>query len=231
MSDWGQMADSLADAATGIALAAVSLIVSNQYVDLADNYETLYEDQRLFYYNNFQANGELPFNSELFMVPFYVPLYSGATSASSLYYFNPELAAVKANWQPSFQRHLQMFNVENLNPLVPSAADLAGIIDDWDSYYFRYEEHRRDVYNARRFAQQMDSLSYGVKEGAMVERGLASSFAVFDEASGQLSSFVSSVGNGLSTYVGQQKGYNDIMQAPKAIQDDAIFHSNFEAAK
>ena len=230
MADYGMIASDIIDAAVGLAIVALSDWVERSYINLANGYYQLYSQQGDFYYNNFQANGELPLNTELFAVPFYVPLYSGANPSSSLAYFNPQLQFQTSNWQPTFQNHLNMFNSQDANPRVPSAVGLAEISDDWGSYYFRYEEHRRDVYNLRRYAQQMDSLSYGVKEAAMVERGLASSFAVFDEANGQLVSSINTMGNGIMGFMGANRANGSLAPAATQAQRGSNFDTSYEYA-
>ena len=235
MADYGQIAANIADAAAGVAYAILMAYIADNYIDLANDYYDLYKQQRQFYYDNFQIQGELPLNNELYGVPFYLPLYSdsgtfvqnGVTTNSSLFYLNPELAQLKANFTETFQNKLRMFNSADLNPVVPTALDLAEISDDWVSYFFRYEEHRRDVYNARRWAQQMDSLGFGVKEGAQVERGLATSFMVFDEANGQLTSSIDSLADGYFGYAAYRKEAKELLETPKA-QPDRIFSSGFD---
>jgi hypothetical protein len=180
---------------------AAQLILAAQYINLADNYYDLYKEQRDYYYNNFQANGEAPLNSEVFAVPFYTPDYVGLTNASVLYYFPTEFNQVTvANFAENLGNHRRMFFSANVIPADTVKVDIAELHDDWYDYQFRYEEHKRDVYNARRWAQQMDSSSFGVKEGAQVERGLATSFQVFDEANGQMISGINSITNGLAAY-------------------------------
>lgn len=240
MADYGQIAANIADAAAGLAYAAVMTYVANNYVDLANDYFDLYQHQRQFYYSNFQLNGEAPINFELFGVPFYVPLYNGALvyvsngviTNSSLFYYNAEETFLVTNFTETFQNHLKMFNSADLTPKVPRDLDFAEIGDDWRSYFFRYEEHRRDVYNARRYEQQMDSLSYGVKEGAMVQRGLATSFERFDSANGELTGSINSLANGYFGYTAYRKEAKELMEIPKAErqQERSIFSSGFELA-
>lgn len=237
MSDTFEAAVIAADTAAGAAYAALMTVIGFQYVDLANNYYDLYKEQRNFYYNNFQAAGELPFNTELYAVPFYVPLYdpsgtylnNGTTLNSSLFYYTNEVNIVANNFTETFQNHLRMFNSGDVNPAVPTFIDLSEIGDDWLSYMFRFEEHRRDVTNSRRFAQNMDSLSYGVKEGAMVERGLATSFLVFDEAQGQLVSSINTLADGYFGYSAYRKEVKEILETPKAIPD-RIMGSNFDTS-
>lgn len=226
-----------ADTAAGIAYAILMTTIASQYVDLADDYYDLYKQQRLYYYTFFQQQGELPLNNALFAVPFYVPLYTsggtytieGALVHSSLFYYNPEFALLQSNFQENFQNHLRMFNSADLNPIVPTNLDLAEINDDWLSYMFRYEEHRRDVYNARRYAQQMDSASYGVKEGAQVERGLATSFLQFDEAQGNLVSSVNALSDGYFGATAYRNQVREMLETPKAVPD-RIMASNFDTS-
>lgn len=226
-----------ADTAAGIAFAILISLVAGDYIDLANDYYHLYRDQRNFYYNNFQLQGEAPLNNELYGVPFYVPLYdstgvwisNGVTTRSSLYYWRTQ-----ANYQDTtvfpttLTNHLLMFNA-NLSLVTPALFELSEINNDWATYYYNYEEHRRDVYNARRYAQQMDSLSYGVKEGAQIERGLATSFAAFDEAQGHLVSAMNTTVDDVSAGIGYVRQIREQLEIPKA-KPDGIIRSNFDTS-
>lgn len=224
-----------ADTAAGIAFAVLISLVANDYIDLANDYYHLYRDQRNFYYNNFQVSGEAPLTNELYAVPFYVPLYdstgtwvsNGVVTHSSLYYYRPQ-AFFQANtvFTNTLPHHLLMFN-SSLNLATPVLFELSEISDDWATYFYRYEEHRRDVYNARRYAQQMDALSYGVKEGAQIERGLATSFSAFDEAQGHLVSAMNSTVDDVSTHLGYVRQIREQLEIPKAMPD-GIMRSNFD---
>lgn len=237
MADTFEAAVIAADTAAGVAYAILMAYVSDSYISLANDYYDLYKGQRDFYYNNFQAAGESPFNAQVYATPFYVPLYdpsgvytnNGTTLNSSLFYYTAEVTTLANNFTETFRNHLRMFNSDDLSPNVPTSIDLSEIGDDWLSYMFRYEEHRRDVYNARRYEQQMDSLSYGVKEGAMVERGLATSFLTFDEAQGQLVSSVNTLADGYFGYSAYRKEVKELLEVPKATTD-RIMGSNFDTS-
>lgn len=222
MADTFQGAALSIDVVVGAAYAIFMAYTAQNYIDLARDYYRLYQDQRLYYYNNFQLHGEAPLNSEVFAIPFYIPDYVGVTPGSSLYYFSSELNFQKANFAPSFANHLRMFNSQDMSPAVPSDVDLAEITDDWNSYYFRYEEHKRDAHNARRYAQMMDSSAYGVKEGASIERGLAASFQQFDEANGQLVSSVNHAADGYFGYSAYSKNVNEMLETPKATRATGV---------
>ena len=199
--------DSYADTIEwGIALAAVvvSIAIAENYINLANNYYADYSVMRNFYYNTFQQQGELPFTNETFGLAFYAPDYIGVNNVGYLppgawYLFNPELVSRTANITATQGRYGSRYSAP-LEVAGSAPMDVASITDDWNSYMNRYEEHKRDVFNARWWASRMDALSYGNKEAAMTERGLATSFAVFDNASGELESNINSIGNGLASY-------------------------------
>lgn len=226
-----------ADTAAGAAFAVLISLVANDYIDLANDYYHLYRDQRNFYYNNFQVSGEAPLTNELYGVPFYVPLYdatgtwisNGVITYSSLHYYRPQ-AFFQANtvYGTTLTNHLLMYN-SNLLIQVPALFELSEISDDWATYFYRYEEHRRDVYNARRYAQQMDTLSFGVKEGAQIERGLATSFSQFDEAQGHLVNAMNASVDDVSTHLGYVRQIREQLEIPKA-KPDGIMRSNFDTS-
>lgn len=226
-----------ADTAAGVAFAILITLVANDYIDLANDYYHLYRDQRNFYYNNFQLQGEAPLTNELYGVPFYVPLYdsggtwvsNGIVTHSSLFYYRPQ-AFFQANtvFGTTLPNHLLMFN-SSLLLQVPVLFELSEISDDWATYFYRYEEHRRDVYNVRRYAQNMDALSFGVKEGAQIERALGTSFAVFDEAQGRLVNAMNSTVDDVTSHIGYVRQIREQLEVPKA-KPDGIMRSNFDTS-
>lgn len=218
MADIFQGAGLAADVISAVTYVLIYEYIQSEYIKLADDYYDLYKDERDFYYNVFQQTGEGPLNAEVFAEPFYTPEYAGVLNTSSLFYFNPWLANLKTNFPETLARKHRMFNVPDINFInFPSlATDMAAIDDDWKSYMFRYEEHKRDVLNERRWTHQMDSSAYGVKAGAQATEGLATSFRVFDDANGQLVSSVASLGNGLATYNAYNRKMNTFVDSVEA---------------
>jgi len=227
MADYFQGAEFAAETAIGFLVANAINDVQNDYNTLATNYFTDYQTQREFYFSNFQLSGEAPFATEQFGVIFYDPDYIGVFNTGyfppgAWYLFRPELANrlgalgdtfVDGYWQTFASRYTPGGVTINQEISGTFAVDVGSIRDDWDSYMNRYEEHKRDVWNEKRWADQMGSLSYGVKEAYSVERGLGTSFGVFDEAQGKLISADSSLVNGLATFAGYR-------QMQKALRDD-----------
>ncbi len=226
MADYFQGAEFAAETVVGFLVANAINNVQDKYNTLAQNYYNLYATQRNFYYTNFQANGEAPFATEQFGITFYTPDYVGVNHTGyfppgAWYLFNPVLTARDAALGNTvsfgyWQRYSQRYSPNGQASVEISgtfAMERAAIFDDWNSYMNRYEEHKRDVYNERRWTDQMGSLSYGVKEAYTVERGMGTSFAQFDEAQGNLISADSSVLNGLATFAGYRR-----MQ--KAVRED-----------
>lgn len=205
-----------------IAVTAQLNIIQTAYDTLAKNYYTLYKTQRDFYFNNFQVSGELPFVTEQFGVAFYGPDYGSTNHVGYLppsvgFLFYPQEAnRIASLGSPTTAGYWSRYGSRYGSSQEQAGSyfmDLASLVDDWSSYQFRYEEHKRDVLNERRWASQMGALSYGVKEAYNVESGLGTSFQVMDEAQGQLISQDSTIVNGLATYIGNK-------QARKALKED-----------
>jgi hypothetical protein len=222
MADIGQIAEAAAELALAGAVTIALGIAQSKYNDIASDYYTLYKIQRDFYFDNFQLSGEAPFATEQFGVPFYVPDYVGTFHAGYLppgvwnLYYPQALNRISALGTPSSNGYWKRYGSRYNAPQEQGGSyfmDLANTLDDWASYQNRYEEHKRDIFNERRWASQMGSLSYGVKEAYTVERGLGTSFQVFDEAAGQLISEDSTILNGLSTFAGYR-------QMQKALRED-----------
>ena len=235
MADYAQAAEFLAETVVGLLVANEVNNVQNDYNTLATNYFNLYQTQRNFYFNNFQLSGEAPFATEQFGITFYTPDYVGANHVgylppSAWYLFQPELTnrtsalgsiSVNGYWQGYSSRFTP--NGASVQQEVSGtfAMDFAAILDDWNSYMNRYEEHKRDVFNERRWSNQMGSLSYGVKEAYTVERGLGTGFEVYDQAQGQLISADDTVLNGLATFAGYR-------QMQKALREDLGTLSDYQ---
>jgi hypothetical protein len=227
MADYFQGAELAAETAIGFLVANEINNVQSKYNDLATDYFNLYQTQRQFYYNNFQLNGEAPFATEQFGITFYAPDYTGTFHTGyfppgAWFLFNPEVtnrvAALGTNtangyWADYANRYTPTSIAPAFEVSSTFATELASILDDWNSYMNRYEEHKRDVFNERRWANRMGSLSYGVKEAYTVERGLGTAFGDFDEAQGHLISADATLLNGLSTFAGYRS-----MQ--KALRED-----------
>jgi len=227
MADYGQIAEFAAETVVGFLVANAVNNVQNDYNNLATNYFNLYQTQRNFYFNNFQLNGEAPFATEQYGITFYTPDYigvfhSGYFPPGTWYFFNFEInnrlnligSPIADGYWPGYaSRYTPNSDAIQLEISGTFNMEVAAILDDWNSYMNRYEEHKRDVFNERRWANQMGSLSYGVKEAYTVERGMGTAFSDYDKAQGQLISADSTVLNGLATFAGYR-------QMQKALRDD-----------
>jgi hypothetical protein len=196
-----------------------------------------YSMQRQFYFDHFQMQGEGPFVYEQFGIYLYIPDYIGIDYGYSLwppgalFMFRPELQA-RINFLGAvgtngyWQSYARRYNPYGSFTLDSSSRDMdvANIRDDWTSYMFRYEEHKRDVLNERRWASQMGALSYGVKEAYEVAEGLAVSFDIFDKAQGDLINEGNTALNGLATFA----GYRQIQKAlDKDLGSDPTLYDHF----
>jgi hypothetical protein len=243
MADYGQIAEFAAETAIGLIVANAISNTQSQYYSLAQAYFNMYQTQREFYFNTFQNSGELPFSNEQFGIQFYAPDYVGLDNTGYFppgvwWLFNqiaPTRISVSAS-TPSYysSRYTPDFQTP-ATELQPSATysqtyavETAEIMDDWNSYFNRYEEHKRDVFNERRWANRMGSLSYGVKEAYAVERELGTSFAVYDKAQGELTSEYDTVLNGLATsfaYSRMQKSVRENLGVVPQYQQNSFLTS------
>ena len=222
--DASEEADWLADIAVGVA-AAASIYASYAYLSIGRDYYDLYREQRDFYYNNFQVNAESPFAAEVFVEPLYVKDMPGAYSTL----FNDMLAYLDPyeNW---YERKMRMYHMPNFLDTTthsPQALDRAAHQDDWGNYLSAREKHLEDVYNNRRLSRQLDSLNVGVKQGTAVERGLASSFAVLDDAYGTAGDFFATQANSL----GRMSGYFDAREQLDLAEIGSRFINNVPASR
>lgn len=212
-----------------IAAAAISALlgayIAIAYTDLAQKYYDMYDAQRQFYYNNFQNNtsGESGLLTQVFVNPLagngqsgtsYTPQY--LAQAANIAGFDTQ-GAFSSDW---WQFHANMYNDAPFsaanNPRgysiagigEPEALDKAATIADYDTYLFRYEEHRKDVYDERTWEWQNQALNFGIKQANVVESGLATSFKFLDESMGNMSDWFATQSNGLAKYAGYRSSYN-----------------------
>lgn len=195
--------------------------ISDDYIGLAKSYYGIYQRQRQFYYNNFQtgAYSELGLLNQVFNTPllpngltgaFYTPQYENQRHDINL------LATTQIANIEWWERHSQMYGDNYFftgndgygRPLStgePYALDYNATIDDYSNYLFRYEEHRKDVYDERSWEWQNQALNVGVKQANLVESGLATSFKFLDTAMNGMADFYSTQANGIASYAGYRK--------------------------
>lgn len=216
MADYFQGGEMLLEAVIAFYIASQVEAVEEAYVKIANQQYVNYFNQRSFYFDTFQRQGEGPFVSEQFGIPWYIPDYVGNFNTgyfppSAWYMFSPELVnrtqALGDSTQGYWMRYGARYSSIGAARLDNSSfgIDIASIYDDWNSYMNRYEEHKRDVFNERRWANRMGALSYGIKEAYEIAVGLATSFQVFDKAQGELVSEGNTMLNGLATFAGYRQ--------------------------
>jgi len=221
VTDWGEVAKDAANALEALGIAIALQRVQNKYHVIATNYYYHYQRQRQFYYDTFQIGGEGPFVLEQFGIVFYTPDYVGMDSIGyfppgAWFLFNPQLSNRKAmmgdqNTEGYWKRFAERYNPTMAAVTLDTssyALDVASVFDDWNSYMNRYEEHKRDVLNERRWANMVGALGFGIKTGEQIERGMATAFDVFDKSQGQLVSSLNTIGNGLATSFGYRRMQN-----------------------
>lgn len=192
----------ITDIAAAVA-AVISVATAWRMHNINEDYYDLYKTQREFYFNEFGNLAETPFANEVFSEPLYSEDMPGAYA--SLY---NDMLAFLDPYEGWYERKMRMYHMPNFIDATthsPQALDRAAHQDDWGNYHAAREKHLKDVYDNRRISRQLDSLNVGVKQGTAVERGLASSFAVLDDAWGTAGDFFATQANGLS----RMSGYFD----------------------
>jgi hypothetical protein len=215
--------DAINDAAdisiAGIVAALLSAGVAFEYQQLAEDYYDIYDRQRQFYYANFQnnSNGELGLLAQTFSIPLYTPQYTPQATVVEAFAssgaFSGKWWQDRANMyhDAPFTTSLNAYGNTSVNG-EPESLDLGAIVSDFDTYFYRYEEHRQDVYNERRWEWQNQALNFGVKQASVVESGLATSFKFLDEASENMGDWFATQSNGLS----KQSAYRSSLASTSA---------------
>jgi len=216
------------DLVVSLLIAGLQLTLDAQYSDLSKKYQNVYKTQRDIYNSNFQINGEAVLLNQVFTNPLagngqpgtmvYTPQYLG--QVQNIENFNeqagggafsddvlfPPASPFPNGW---WGTHARMYNdlpydysndPRGFNTLVgePVALDKAATVADFDNYFYRYEEHRKDVYDERTWEWQNQSLNFGVKQASVVESGLATSFKFIDEAEQNMSDWSATQLNGIA---------------------------------
>jgi hypothetical protein len=218
MSDWFKAVSDAAQFVEAVGIVLKLRAIQSRYNVIATKYYSHFKQQRDFYYNTFQMQGEGPFVFEQFGIAFYNPDYYGMNNTGYLtpgawFLFNPQITnrmvmMGNQNIEGYWKRFAERYSPNVASTVLDTssyAIDVASVNDDWNSYMNRYEEHKRDVLNERRWANMVNALDYGTKTGSQIERGMATSFDVFDTAQGQLVSSLDTIGNGLATSFGYRR--------------------------
>ena len=95
----------------------------------------------------------------------------------------------------------------------PVALDKAATLADYENYLYRYEEHRKDVYDERTWEWQNQSLNFGVKQASIVESGLATSFKFIDVSMNNAADFFGTQANGLLRQKSFRKEFDESTNA------------------
>ena len=128
-----------------------------------------------------------------------------------------------------------------------AVAKLNSELEGWNLGY-RYEDHRKMVYDDQRHAHQAEILNLGIGATNAARAGLATSVAALSEAKAQKAGQFGALSNGLSTFAGFQQQTQGMRQKPNTLstniakggvdlsdpsqqnntpQQDSIFSSSF----
>ncbi len=205
------------DVAATIAVTTLSLYMQNQYNSLAKKYYNMYDGERQWYYDNFQDGGSDSAYTERGLLNYvmttplagngqfgigYVPQYAAQRNKVI------SLASNRVGIDKWWGNHASMYSspqftlgytpTGSLGSVgEPLSLEYEAIVADNTSYMYRYEEHRRDVYDERTWEWQNQALNFGLKQGNITQTGLATSFKFLDETSMGLSDWMATQANGL----------------------------------
>lgn len=92
-----------------------------------------------------------------------------------------------------------------------ASAKLNSELEGWN-LGFRFEDHRKMLYDEQRHAHQVEILNLGLGFGNSAREGLATSVKALSEARSQKAGQFGSLANGLSTYSGQRDAAKNFEQ-------------------
>lgn len=81
---------------------------------------------------------------------------------------------------------------------------------------FRFEDHRKMLYDEQRHAHQVEILNIGIGAANIARAGLASSVKAMSEARSQKAGMFGSLSNGFATFAGREQFTQDIKNAKDA---------------
>ena len=192
-----------------VAAQAANLVIQKAYIDLATDYYTLYNNQRIFYYQQFQdnTNGERGLLDSTMAILPYTPQYTAQAANVEVFSQGNDFNLFWWNNRASMYHSRTGALLNNAYgvsgfPGEPEDSDIALIISDFDTYEYRYEEHRKDFLDERRWEWQNQSLNFGVKQASISQSGLATSFPFIDRAMGTAADWFATQANGLAKFGG-----------------------------
>ena len=97
-----------------------------------------------------------------------------------------------------------------------AVAKLNSELEGWNLGY-RYEDHRKMVYDDQRHAHQAEILNLGIGATNAARAGLATSVAALSEAKAQKAGQFGALSNGLSTFAGFQQQTQGMRQKPNTL--------------
>lgn len=196
-----------AEAAAGLG----ALLSGLKNIELARKYYNLYNAQRQFYYNVFQAGAEANIANDAYTAPYYVLNYIGRVNTLLDPITGPLGAPISdvAGW---VNRHAAMYAKTMDSQITELDTDNARLRSDWANYLFRFEELWADIRNDDRWAHRLTVHNIAVKQGAVIETALSGAVRNYIDQMQDLSSQLSTYGNGIAKYAGYKRGLNDVAE-------------------
>jgi hypothetical protein len=204
-TDLTEILTQVAEAAAGIA----GILTGFKLLDLSKKYFRLYEQQREYYYNTFQAGLEAPLADEVYDDP--KPVLDYAARVGTAYDvatgpFGGQATDVRGWWK----RHANAYGA------IPDARlsdelvlDEARVKTDWTNYLFRFEETYYDVRLDIRWKKRVSLHNIGIKQGTAVSSSMGTALADYQGHIQDFGNQLATYGNGIAQYVGYKKGLSD----------------------
>lgn len=199
-----EIATQIVEAAAGLG----SLLTGFKNIELARKYYDLYNSQKQFYYNVFQAGAEAKIASQAYSEPAYVIDYVSRVNTLLDTGMGPLGAPISdvAAW---VTRHAAMYASTMDAEITELPTDMAKLKSDWANYLFRFEELWADVRNDDRWAHRLTTHNIAIKQGAAITTAMSGAVRNYIDQMGDLSSQLTTYGNGIAKYAGYKRGLND----------------------
>lgn len=205
VTDLTEIATQVAEAAAGIG----SVLASFKLLDLAKDYYRLYDQQRQFYYNTFQAGVEAPLAQEVYLDT--TPVLDYAARVYTAYNNSTgPFGGQSANGRTWWERHAEAYGAAPDPRLAQEYyTDEARVKSDWTNYLFRFEESYYDLRLDIRWRRRIALHNIGIKQGTNVSSSLGDALSGYQSHIADLSSQLATYGNGIARYVGYKRGLAD----------------------
>lgn len=205
VTDLTEIMTQAAEAAAGIG----GVLTGFKLLDLSKDYYRLYDEQRRFYYDTFQAGVEAPLANEVYVDAEPVLSYAGRVSTAydvATGPFGGRSGDARGWWERHAQAYGALLDTRLVKELV---LDEARVKSDWTNYLFRFEESYYDLRQDIRWRKRIALHNIGIKQGTAVSSSMDTALKHYQGHIQEFGSQLATYGNGIARWTGYKRGLSD----------------------